>query len=181
MFSHYIPDFLRPCYESGADPRCWNARLRLLPLSDLTDPAWCCPFKEVKPASRLQPGRPQAGILSGIATKLAALTPCAGSVSSGMPILWSGLCTGSAVASSHDPTRLAGNHVTASVRVTSRTVPPLWSLTFRATTRSLYCFCTSLEIFARALTASRAAASTSANFVPNWSHPFNSPSVKSKK
>jgi hypothetical protein len=42
-------------------------------------------------------------------------------------------------------------------------------------TRSWYCFRTSLEIFAKAPTASRAAASTSGNFVPNWSRPLNSP------
>src|SRR5258707_11910635 len=75
----------------------------------------------------------------------------------------------------------SGNQVTASVRVTLRTVSPLWLLTFKAKTRSLYCFRTSLEIFAKAPTASRAAASMSGNFVPNWSRPLNSPSVKSKK
>jgi hypothetical protein len=98
-----------------------------------------------------------------------------------MPILKSGTCAGAAGANSHRSTRPAGNHVTASVRVTSRTVPPLWSLTFSPRTRSLYCLRTSFEIFARALTASRAAVSRSGNFVPSWSQLFSSPSAKSKK
>src|SRR5215218_6101880 len=113
---------------------------------------------------------------------LEAVTSRAGNMRSRVPILGAEQCVADAEdAHPFSSICLPGNHVTASVTLTLNTVSPLWSLTFRPNTRSVYVLRTSFEIFASALTASRAAASRFGNFVPNWSQPLRSPSLKSKK